>query len=475
MPRRAHHPIPWLTLLLVTLAHARQDAAPVPPEVASETGRDASPPPFFERQAEEESDQGPQSPGFNQLAVTGEWPWKSTVLTGDWGGLRNKLGESGIVLTSTSTTDLATVVSGGQRQGFIMPYLIDTNLSIDTQKLGLWSGGQVFIDFQQAGSTQKGSKYLPDFWGWDAIYPYTQNFTELAQYWIQQSFADGALKLKFGKIDANTDFAVTYPGLQFINSAAYFPGGMVVDLPTYPNQAGGAEILLQPVSWFGGRFGFFDGSTNYYDTSTGGSATPTGGRGLSTFLWDNPGSYFLIGEMGPQWTLGDLAGHASVGWYEQTGQSTEPSASLSPSPPGQTYVEGPWGLYLSGSQQLFQTKTDAGTQSQLVAFGQFGWSPPSLNSCQWSLMSGLSWQGLLPGRPNDTFGSMVAYAHLGDEPTMTTSPGEGEFIVEGFYNFQITPWLGVQPDVQFINLPSSVSGQGVPDAVVLTVRVTMSF
>jgi len=63
-----------MTLLLVTLARAQQDAAPEPQQAESETGRAASPPPFFERQAEEANDQGPQSPGFNQLAVTGDWP-----------------------------------------------------------------------------------------------------------------------------------------------------------------------------------------------------------------------------------------------------------------------------------------------------------------------------------------------------------------------------------------------------------------
>ena len=475
MPRHVFVTASLLTLLLAVAARAQQDAPPATQEPTSESGRSASPPAYFERQAEEENDQGPQSPGFNQIAETGKWPWTSTVATGDWGGARDKLGESGIVFTSTSTTDLATVVSGGQRQGFIMPYLIDTNLSIDTQKLGLWAGGQVFIDFQQAGSTQLGSKYLPDFWGWDAIYPYTQNFSQLAQYWYMHSFAEGALKLKFGKIDANTDFAVTYPGLQFINSAAYFPGGMVVDLPTYPNQAGGAEIMVEPVPWFGARFGFFDGTTNHYDTSTGGTATPTGGQGLANFLWDNPGSYFLIGEVGPHWSIDDLVGHASVGWYQQTGRSTESSPAVSPSPPGQAYVDGPWGLYLSGSQQLFQTSSDAGLQSRLAAFGQFGWSPPSLNPSQWSLMGGMSWQGVLPGRPNDTLGSLVAYTHFSNQPNLGASPGSGEFIVEGFYNFQVTPWLGVQPDVQFINQPSNVPGQSVPNAVVLTVRITMSF
>lgn len=452
--------------------HAMQSAAATPG--ASPEGKASSPeppPPFFERQAEEEGDQGPQSPGFNAIAQTGSWPWQASTLTGDWGGVRTGLGDRGVVITSTATLDLATVVSGGQRHGFLMPYLIDTNLSIDTGKFGLWADGQFFVDFQQAGCTQLASRYLPDFWGWDAIYPYEQSYTELSQYWLLQSFADGALKLKFGKIDANTDFAVSYPGLQFVNSAAFMPGNLVTDLPTYPNQAGGAEIMLQPVSWFGGKFGFFDGTTNFYNPASGGAAPPTGGHGMANFLWENPGSYFLIGEAGPQWTIDGLAGRAVAGWFDQTGDSTISQSGASGLNP---IVTGSWGLYASGSQQLYQG-TGSGQSEVVELFGQFGWSPPEQNPSQWSVMGGLTWQGLLPARPNDTFGALAGYTHFPDNPSITTSPGKGELVLESFYNVQVTPWLGLQPDVQYINQPSDVPGSGVSDAVILTLRVTINF
>ena len=249
------------------------------------------------------------------------------------------------------------------------------------------------------------------------------------------------------------------------------PGNLVTDLPTYPNQAGGAEVILQPTSWFGGKFGFFDGTTNYYNPASGGAAPPSGGHGMANFLWDNPGSYFLIGEAGPQWTVDELSGRVVAGWFDQTGDSTIPQNGASSLDP---VVTGSWGLYVTGSQQLFRTSGTSDSQT-VEAFGQFGWSPSTQNPAQWSAMGGCTWQGLLPARPNDTFGALAGYVHFANDPNLTTSPGSGEFVAEAFYNIQITPWLGVQPDLQFINQPSPVAGSDVPNAVILTFRVTLNF
>jgi hypothetical protein len=77
---------------------------------------------------------------------------------------------------------------GGRQQGFLMPYLVDVNRTLDTERLGVWDDGRVFVDFQQAGSTQHIANYIPDFWVWDALSTGTQNYTEFAQYWYEQSF-----------------------------------------------------------------------------------------------------------------------------------------------------------------------------------------------------------------------------------------------------------------------------------------------
>jgi carbohydrate-selective porin OprB len=91
----------------------------------------------------------------------------------------------------------------------------------------------------------------------------------LAQYWYQQQIIGDRLQFKFGKIDSNVDFAVPCTGLNFVNSAAYYPSTMVQDMPTFPRQAGGLEILAKPFENFDARFGFFDGTSNYANPTTG--------------------------------------------------------------------------------------------------------------------------------------------------------------------------------------------------------------
>lgn len=418
---------------------------------------------------------GVKSPSFTEAERQpgGMWPWDADTLSGNWVGVRDALGERGIVFSGTATLDLSTVLSGGSRRGFLMPYLIDANLSVDFGKLGLWNGGEAFLDFQQAGCTQPPANYIADFWGWDAVNPMTTDFTQLSQYWIGQSFADGALKLKLGKIDANVDFAVSYQGLLFVNSAAYMPGPLVTELPTYPNQSGGFEVQVRPWEWLQANFGMFDGSTNQFDPQTGGAGAPTAEQGLGGFLWSNPGAYFLIAEVSPRWSQDGLAGRLGLGWFQQTGTSAGPPVSAAGgSSAGE--VPGPWGLYVSGSQELFrpQGATDG---RNLTAFGQFGWGQPQGDPSQWSVMGGASWQGVVPGRERDTLGALVAYSHFSGDPTLSVAPGQGEFVAEAFYNVKLNAWLGVQPDLQYINQPSQVPGSGVPDAWVLTFRVSMSF
>jgi porin len=421
-----------------------------------------------------ETSSGPQSQTFSEPDSVGSWPWGTSDLTGNWGGFRDKLSDSGVSFNGTATVDLSTVMGDAPKRGFVMPYLVDVNLSLDTGRMGLWQGGEAFIDFQQAGSTNLASDYVPDFWGWDAVYPFAQDFTELGQYWYQQSLADGALRLKLGKIDANVDFAVSYPNLQFVNSAAYMPSVLAQDLPTYPNQAGGFEILLKPVDWIDAKFGMFDGSTNWYDPSTGQSGPASGRRGVGGFLWDNPGSYFLIGEVDFRWSDAKNPGHANIGWFDQTGPSAEPNTSMVPSPAGQADVEGPWGLYTSFSQTVFQP--EGATQGQgLSLFGQFGWSPPTQNPSQWSIMGGADWKGILEARPNDTAGLLLAYAHMSNLPYLGVSPGEGEWVAEAFYNIQVTPWLGIQPDLQWVRQPSDQPEYDIGGAWILTFRVSVSF
>ena len=61
------------------------------------------------------------------------------------------------------------------------------------------------------------------------------------------------------------------------------------------------------------------------------------------------------------------------------------------------------------------------------------------------------------------------------KPLISPSVGEGEFVVEGFYNIQLTPWLAIQPDLQYIHQPNTDPAASIEDAWILTFRVSMTF
>ena len=79
--------------------------------------------------------------------------------------------------------------------------------------------------------------------------------------------------------------------------------------------------------------------------------------------------------------------------------------------------------------------------------------------------------GLLPGRDNDVAGFRSSFA--GVSRAAGSRFTRDEMNLEGFYKFQVTPWLGIQPDLQLIRHPGGDRSRD--DAVVATVRMMTTF
>ena len=74
--------------------------------------------------------------------------------------------------------------------------------------------------------------------------------------------------------------------------------------------------------------------------------------------------------------------------------------------------------------------------------------------------AGLVYTGLIPTRDTDRLGLAFAYGQLSsgasEVPTFRDSYGDGcQMVLEATYQAQITPWMTVQPNVQFIISPGS--------------------
>ena len=77
-----------------------------------------------------------------------------------------------------------------------------------------------------------------------------------------------------------------------------------------------------------------------------------------------------------------------------------------------------------------------------------------------------------PGRPDDRFGVGYYYARASDEELIELSGREsGTQGVEAFYNVAVTPWIGISPDVQWID----GGNRRADDTWVFGLRVTLAF
>ena len=92
----------------------------------------------------------------------------------------------------------------------------------------------------------------------------------------------------------------------------------------------------------------------------------------------------------------------------------------------------------------------------LGAFLQFSWTPGSRNVVDQYYGGGLAYTGLIPERDSDVTGIAVARAIISRRAQDLTGLTH-ETAIEFFHKVQLTPFLAIQPDIQYIFNPGGDS------------------
>lgn len=362
------------------------------------------------------------------------------------------LGRHGITPSATLIADFSKNISGGASHAGTTRHLFDFSIRWDLEPMLGVRGGTVFADFQtQAG--QDGSVETGDLQAFSNID--ADDFTALYELWYQQVLLGGGLRIKAGKIDANSEFAYVEHGGEFIHSSPGFSPTLFV-LPTYPDPAFG---VLGFVGEGGGLYagaGLFDGALQEgHRTGTLGPAT----------LFGDPADLFFIGEAGYAWG-GDpgesLPGRLAAGAWHHTGSFAEFDGGVSSSTTG---------FYVVFDQLLWAEATGVGDGQGIGLFAQYGWADPRVSVIEHHLGLGAQWTGAVPSRDADVLGLMMSRAVLSDEPGAGFTE-DAETAFELFYKLQLVPNLSLKPDLQYIVAPG---GGGLDDAWVATLRLELSF
>ena len=260
--------------------------------------------------------------------------------------------------------------------------------------------------------------------------------TTLYELWLEQKLASGKLRLKGGKIDANTEFAVVQNAGDFLNSSmGYSP--TIMDFPTYPTPKLGLNAFLSPTK--GNHLGFGVFATN--------------GKGILTLV-----------EPGRSWSLGknELDGHINVGYWRRDGEIPGFDGGMS------FVTQG----YYAVLEQTAWRGTHGEAERRLAGFLQFGRSDGRVNSFTHHVGGGAVLQAPLARRPHDSLGVGATWVRF------SSQLGAGfelpaELVVESYYKVAITRNIALVQDFQFVHNPGGMKSN--PDYPVITPRLAVSF
>ncbi len=430
---------------------------------------------------------------------------RSSQMLGDMWGLRTMLGRYGITLSIQETSEILGNATGGYRRGAEYDGLTQAVLQLNTQRaFGLYgglfniSGLQIHgqnISADNLGTLQTASGIESD------------RATRLWELWYDQKFLDeDRLDVKIGQQSLDQEYMVSSNALLFVNTMFGWPMLPSADLPgggpAYPLSALGIRVGARPVDGINILAGVYNGSPapnpngDPQQQDPSGTSFPTNGGTLAIaevqFSYPTLGSMVEPGESPPLgWTYRLGAWYDSESFNDQRFDVNGISLASPLSNGTPLTHKGDYAFYGVADQLLWRDDTDP--NRTISVFARLMGTPlANRNLIDFSANLGAVFHSPIRYRTDDTFGVGFGYAHVShvaaalDRDTSVLNGGalpvrSSETFVEFTYQYQVKPWMQLQPDLQYVWNPGAGiqnpydPTQRVKDELVLGVRTNISF
>jgi porin len=422
--------------------------------------------------------------------------------TGDWGGLRDDLGKKGIVLDVDLLLTPQIVMSGGRNTGGDFWGNLDYTLNVDTQKLGLWPGGF----FKVEADTGFGSNAFQDAGtivpvNTAALLPAPDDRTTALTNATLTQFLSPQFGVTVGKLNlldaGETEFYGNYR-TQFMNTAFNFP--MTIALLPLSTFGGGVIALPRDDILLSGLVLGPNGTPTSNDVGEAFHGVLILGNGKLTvkpfglvghqslgFTWNNEDRFSLDQDpsnithllLNEQFPL--LANPGPV--LTQILASRFPNL-LVPTQPANRESSS-WTISYTFDQYFWQP--DGDPKHGVGLFFAFGASDGNPDPIQYAYIAGIGGKGVVPGRPDDSFGLGLARTQFSSPflPFLRQQFNLGlqrEDAIEMYYNMAITPWMNLTSDLQIVSSglnqaisPTTGKLTGIDTAVVAGARIRVRF
>ncbi len=326
--------------------------------------------------------------------------------------------------------------SGFTSDGADFRGLLETSVSLDLEKAFHWNGGRVSASLHDYFGSDATEDLIEDAQGFSNIDSSPMN--RIYELWFEQTLAQGKVRFKAGRIDANTEFAYVENATEFLNSSMGF-SPTILGLNTYPAPRTGGLVALKPA--------------NYLYVTLGDFRCPVHGD-------------MAIGEVGTRWKLTNrlTPGRLAFGfWIHPHNREGFMQDS----------AFGVHGYYLIAEQMLWSAHPGAMEDTRgLRAFAQWGNADPMFSGISRHLGGGLEWVGPISRRPTDVLGVGATNVRLGQDYFQLPMSGS-ERSVESFYKISLRRWMSLTADLQLIEDTANSLSQTKP--YVGTLRMTFSY
>ena len=424
-----------------------------------------------------------------QAAPADQWTGLLTRqnMLGDIGGLRSLLAKGGMTLGITETSEWLNNSRGGLKTGSAYDGLTTVTLKMDTLTAFGLPGGTinvsgVNIHGRNLGESNIGSLQTASGIEADAT-------TRLWEAWYQQKFLDETVDVKVGQQSIDQEFMVSQYASTFVNTMFGWPAVPSYDMPAggpaYPLSALGVRLRVHPTDEITLLAGVFDG--NPAGTSEG---DPQKQNAHGTNFNVNDGALYIAElQYGlNQPSLGMVENGSKVGlpgtyklgaWYNtekfaDQRYGTDGLSLANPNSNGDPVQhKGDYSFYAVADQMIWHLAPDSARS--VGVFARVMGAPGDRNLLSFSANAGVTLTAPFLGRDLDMVSLGMGYTQVGNSiHNLDEDAGDRvrthETYVEATYQYQLTPWMQLQPDIQYTMNPGA--GQS-PDDPTQTLRNTV--
>jgi porin len=347
----------------------------------------------------------------------------------DVGGARAALARAGIGVGGTYYGE--TFYNwGGFDEGGEYDGVLELYINADMKKLVGWGGLCFFANGYQIHGNSITAANI------GSLMPVSNleatDATRLFEMWFEQHMFNDKVLVKVGQLAADAEFILSEGGGYFLNGTWGWPSITAADLPS----GGPAYPLATPG----------EGAYNY---------NPDGLRGIVKI-----GGWNHFGDFEHQ--RFDSGGALIA----VTGNAGRP-------------LDHDWGGYLIIDQLIWRVPGSKDPQG-VGLFARVIGAPEDRNLIDFYFDGGITFTGMIPGRPADALAIGFAYTGISDQVSaFDVDFGEPvarnyESLIEVCYTFEIKPGWSLQPDFQYIFQPGG-NVAGVDDAAVVGARTSITF